>query len=137
MIRNILVSALFLMLVAACNKADTPNQVGERALMAYLRCSLTDLEQIAQPQVVEQMRWRLSNLSGEEMQQLLAVEPQVSTDNSSVEGNTCHLLLNAKDALLIDSIGQPAHVGNRQFSLVLVKDSEKGTWRVESLEESE
>lgn len=134
--RNILLSVVFLALVVGCKKAEEPQIVGECALAAYLRCSLTDMAMFADSLVVEQTRWRLSNMSQSEMQQLLETEPMVITEECSTEGDTCRLVLTAYDALLLGSIGQEAEVGNGRFNVVLAKDAKKAKWRVVSLEES-
>lgn len=134
MIRNILLSALFVVMVVGCKKVEEPQMIAERALIAYLRCSLPDIEQKAQPQVVEQLRWRLSNMSKEETQQMLNTEPKVNIEESTIEGDTCRVILSASDVLLLGDIGQNANVGKQRFAIILVKDTENTSWHIAVIE---
>ena len=134
MTRNILLSALFLTLFVGCKNAEGPQEIAERTLVAYLRCSLSDVEQVAYPQVVEQVRWRVSNITKDEMQQMLQTEPDIEVEECSQEGDMCRVMLRASDALLIGDVKQKASIGEQRFSIILVKDTENASWRVATIE---
>ena len=129
-------TVLFLLFIAllavSCKEKSKPELVAERFLSAYLDCRYQDAERLATAEVMEEMRWRLSQLTQAEVELINDNVPQVSTEEVKMCGDSCFITLRASDALLLDSIGLPAYVGDQQYRLVLQK--EKGSnWKVTAL----
>ena len=130
--RNIIFLLLIFLLAMSCKDQSKPEDVAERFLSAYLDCRFSDAEPLASSQVLEQMRWRMSNFTQAEVELLGENEPQVAIEETHDFGDSCVVWLNASNALLLDSIDQPGHIGNQRFGLALKK--EKGsTWLVTAL----
>ena len=122
----------FLLVAVACGRERGPQNVAERFLSAYLECRYTDAEPLASAEAMEQMRWRLSQLTQAEVELINDNEPQVSAEEMSEGGDSCVVTLRATDALLMDSIGLPAHIGDGRFRLILVRESNRN-WTVAAL----
>ena len=89
---------------------------------------------LASPEMQETMRWRASQLTQAEVALLRgqAEGAQVATDELEAGGDTCWVTVSATDALIMDSIGQPGHIGNGRFRLILVRDGNRN-WTVAAL----
>ncbi len=132
--RTCLLLMLISLLMTSCQEKSKPERVAERFLMAYLDCRYADAERIATPKVMEQMRWRISNLTQAEVELINENEPQVASEGMEDWGDSCIVTLVATDALLLDSVDLPGHIGERQFCMTLQK--EKGNnWKVTALME--
>ena len=119
-------------MLASCREKSSSERVAESFLMAYLDCRFAEAERVASPEVVEQMRWRASQLTQADLELLAKNESQVSTEDLEVYDDSCIVYLKASDALLLDSIGQSGHIGDRHYIVVLKK--EKGrNWLVTAL----
>ena len=130
--RTCLLLVLLSLFAGACHEKSKPERVAERFLSAYLDCRYEDAERLASAEVMEGMRWRLSQLTQAEVELLADNEPQVEAEDMEVCGDSCIVSLRAEDVLLLDSIGQPARIGERRYRLVVQK--EKGrNWKVTAL----
>ena len=130
--QTVLFLSLMALLAVSCKEKSKPELVAERFLSAYLDCRYQDAERLATPEVMEQMRWRLSQLTQAEVELINDNAPQVSTEEVEICGDSCFITILASDALLLDSIGLPAHVSDQQYRLMLLK--EKGSnWKVTAL----
>ena len=130
--RTILFLSFIALLAVSCREKSKPELVAEQFLSAYLDCRYQIAERLATAEVMEQMRWRMSQLTQAEVELINDNAPQVSMEEVEMCGDSCFVTLRASDALLMDSIGFPAHVGNQQYRLVLQK--EKGSnWKVTAL----
>ena len=130
--RTCLLLFLLSLLAGACHEKSKPERVAEQFLSAYLDCRYEDAGRLATTEVMEQMRWRLSQLTQAEVEMLADNEPKVDAEDMETCGDSCIVRLRAEDTLLLDSIGQPARIGERCYRLVLKK--EKGrNWKVTAL----
>ena len=78
--------------------------------------------------------WRASNLTQADLDVLNAREMPVEVEVDDVESfaDSCVVTLKASNALLADSIGSTARVGEARFSMILRKG--KGSnWKVATL----
>lgn len=127
-----LVLLLLTMLFVSCKEKSKPELVAEKFLTAWLDCRYQEAEHMASAEVMEQLSWRLSQLTQAEVELINDNAPQVSTEDIENCGDSCIVTLRASDVLLMDSIGLPAHVGDQQYRLVMKK--EKGSnWKVTAL----
>ena len=114
----------------SCNEASEPNAVAEKFLSDYLECRFSACEGMASPDVLEQMRWRASNLTQAEVElmseQRLSVRAQ-SDDVIDVYGERTVTFL-AHNVLLLDSVGRPGHIGDGRFVVVMRPEGEN--WRI-------
>ena len=142
--RNVVFIVLLALLIVGCRGKGEPERVAERWLSAYLECRFDDAQQLSAKEgsVIEQMRWRASQLTQAEVELLAENKPTVEAEdveplqvpNAELDSNTksCVVTLMVHDALLLDSIGLPAHIGEQRYRLVLQK--EKGrNWKVTAL----
>ncbi len=130
--QRILVLLTLVLLLASCHEKSSSERVAESFLEAYLDCRFAEAERVASPEMVEQMRWRASQLTQTDLDLLAGNESHVSTENVEVCDDSCIVYLKASDALLLDSIGQPGRIGDRHCIVVLKK--EKGrNWIVTDL----
>ena len=130
--RTYLFFVLVSVLLASCHEKSKPERVAEQFLAAYLDCRYQDAGRFASGEVMEQMRWRLSQLTQAEVELMNENEPQVEAEDMENYGDSCIVFLRATDALLMDSIGLPAQIGEQRYRLVLQK--EKGrNWKVTAL----
>lgn len=127
-----LVLLLLTMLFVSCKEKSKPELVAEKFLTAWLDCRYQEAEHMASAEVMEQLSWRLSQLTQAEVELINDNAPQVSTEDVEDYGDSCIVTLRASDVLQMDSIGLPAHVGDQQYRLVMKK--EKGSnWKVTAL----
>ena len=131
--RTVLFLSFIALLAVSCKKTSKPELVAEEFLSAYLDCRYQDAERLAAEEVMEQMRWRLSQLTQAELELVNDNVPQVSTEEVMMCGDSCFVTLRASDALLLDSIGLPAHVGDQQYRLVLQREEKGSNWKVTAL----
>ncbi|MBQ8051445.1 MAG: hypothetical protein IJ197_07725 [Bacteroidaceae bacterium] len=128
----LLLSLLFL--VASCESDKSPEGVAERFLSNYLELHFKRAARVASPEVVEQMRWRASNLTQAEVELLAQQEEPADIDVEDVVelGDSCIVVLTAHDALVADSIDRPAYIGSTRYRVTLKK--KKGdNWMVTAL----
>lgn len=130
--RTILFLVLFSLFFSSCKDRSEPSDVAGRFLSAYLDCRFPDAERIASPEVLEQMRWRVSQLTQAEVELLSENEPLVEVEKTEVYDDSCLVVLNASNALQLDSIGLPGYIGEQRFFVTLQKDK-GGSWKVTSL----
>ena len=130
--RNVLFLCLTAMLFCACRGEGNPQDVAARFLSAYLECRFSDALEWTSPEVAEMMHWRASNLTQAEVELLNENVPQVEVEDVEDYGDSCIVSLKVSDALILDSVGQPGHVDDCSYRLILKK--EKGSnWKVTAL----
>ena len=123
-----------ILLISACTGHDSPQAVAESFLEAYLDCRFDEAAKMASPEVGTMLHWRASQLTQAELE-LLNEHPvaDVTVEDAEEADGEWVVTLRAIDALLMDSIGQPAHVGDARYRVVLVR-AEGKRWRVSSLQ---
>lgn len=120
---------VFLLSFVSCGREQEPENVAESFLSDYLECRFKSAARWAEPEVVEVMRWRASNLTQAEVELLGEQSCEVASESVEEYGDSAVVTLVAHDALLLDSIGRPGHVGDARYRLTLKK--EKGSnWKV-------
>ena len=130
--RFLIFLAFLSVVFVSCKEKSSPELVAERAMKVYLDCNLPEMETMASHDVVEQLRWRLSNMSQAERELLAENKPEVNAESAELqEDGSYKVVLAVSDALLLDSIGVPGHIDDCRFMLFLEK--EEGTWEVTSV----
>lgn len=128
-LRRLFVLVLSLLL-CSCDEKQMPQEVAEDFLSAYLDCRFAAAEKLAVQEMAEQLRWRASQLTQAEVEMLAEqAEASVTTDAVEEDGDDCLVWLTATDALLLDSIGQPGHVGEARYR-VRLKKGNGSNWKV-------
>ncbi len=126
----VIITFLSLALVS-CKEKSKAELTAERALKAYLDCNLTEMESLASSEVVEQVRWRISNLTQAERELLQENIPTVSAENTEQEDAVCKIAVSANNALILDSIGQTGRIEDCRFLLELTRNGNK--WKVTTI----
>ena len=134
MSRNLLFFLLAFVLATSCSRDSDPEQIAERFLASYLDCDFSRATKLATEDMKDAVSWRASNLTQADLDVLNAREMPVEVEVDDVESfaDSCVVTLKASNALLADSIGSTAHVGDARFRMILRK--EKGSnWKVATL----
>ena len=124
---------LFFLLLSACAESGTPERVAERFLSAYLDCRFSDAAKLASPEAVELLHWRASQLTQAEVELMNEqAGARARAERTEEHGEECVVWLSVTDALILDSIGLPAHIGDVRYRVTL--KHEKGhNWKVTAL----
>lgn len=134
MSRNLLFFLLAFVFAASCSRDSDPEQIAERFLASYLDCDFSRATKLATEDMRDAITWRASNLTQADLDVLNAREMPVEVEVDDVESfaDSCVVTLKASNALLADSIGSTARVGDACFRMILRK--EKGSnWKVATL----
>ena len=134
MSRNLLFFLLAFVLATSCSRDSDPEQIAERFLASYLDCDFSRATKLATEEMKDAVSWRASNLTQADLDVLNAREMPVEVEVDDVESfaDSCVVTLKASNALLADSIGSTARVGDARFRMILRK--EKGSnWKVATL----
>ena len=132
--RNLLFFALAFVFASSCSQGNDAEQVAEQFLASYLDCDFSRASKFASAEMLDAISWRASNLTQADLDVLNEREMPVAVEVDDVESfaDSCVVTLTASDALLVDSIGSTARVGEARFRMTLRK--EKGSnWKVATL----
>ena len=132
--RNLLFFMLASALMLSCSGNKEPEQIAEHFLASYLDCDFSQASKFASPEMMDAISWRASNLTQADLDVLNERELPVAVEVEDVESfaDSCVVTLKATDALLVDSIGSTARVGDARFRMIMRK--EKGSnWKVATL----
>ncbi|MBQ7571907.1 MAG: hypothetical protein IJT19_06685 [Bacteroidaceae bacterium] len=130
--RTLFFPCVALLALASCAERRGPERVAEQFMSAYLDCRFQDAASLASPSVQDRVRWRASQLTQADLDLLADQSAEVETDDLEDYGDSAIVSVDVSDALLLDSIGQPGHIGDARYRLTLKK--EKGSnWKVTAL----
>lgn len=120
--RFFVIFALLSLFLVSCKEKSKPEAFAERALKTYLDCNVREMETMATRDVVDQLRWRASNMTQAERELLAENEPDVSVESiEQLEDGAYKVVLSVSDALLLDSINMPGHIDDCRFMLLMEK----------------
>ena len=124
---------IVVLLLLSCQGSDAPERRAEEFLSAFLSCHFADAAEMCSPEVVETMRWRASQLNREEAEAMVESLPEIRIEDvQMLSDDSCVVTCVASDVFVLDSIGQPGHLGDSRWRVTLGKD-EKKHWRVSAL----
>lgn len=132
--RHILLLLLGLSFLSACREETEPERVAETFLSAYVDFRFSDAESLSAEGVQGILQWRASQLTQAELEMVADEEPQVETCEVESYGDSVVVDLEARNVLLLDSIGLPGHVGEQRYRVVLKKNEDRN-WKVTALVE--
>lgn len=133
--RNLLFFCLACALACSCGGGGGPEEVAERFLGAYLDCDFARAQRMASEGVADQLWWRASQLTEADLEVLNGREGSVEVEAEETRmtgADSCLVWLRARDALLMDSIGQVARIGEGNFCVAL-KKGKGSNWKVTAL----
>lgn len=112
----------------ACENNKTPQESAKELLSAYFDCRYADIESKVSPQMLNQMRFRASNLTQSEVELMAQTESSIEFVGTEENGDTCVVTIIADNVLLLDSLNNPGHIGRARYCLTMSKKDRK-TWQ--------
>lgn len=130
--RKDLLLILLALLAVACHRESDAELTAEYFMAAYLDCRFSEASRMASPLVVEQMRWRASQLTEADVALLAETAAEVTVADVAASTDSSIVTLSVSQALLPDSLGRPWSIGSCRYRLVLKRPDGK-RWQVVSL----
>ncbi len=129
---------LFCLVVPAllsCGGDDRSAQArAEKFVSAYLECRMADARALAVPEMERTLSWRASNLTDEDLALMGAQTQRLATEVEEVSAGDmeAEVRVAATGALLLDSVGRRARMGEAEYEVRLTR-AEGGKWLVTAI----